>query len=104
MLESEAFGVITEIDIQKPLNAKIGVDPISSWAPATRPWPTRRSRSRIGVGTMRPCTVVVQAPPDGTVEIAEINPVASLQAINKSALAAKATEVAAKLRSALDRI
>ena len=43
-------------------------------------------------------------PPDGTVEIAEINPVASLQAINKSALAAKATEVAAKLRSALDRI
>ena len=56
------------------------------------------------VGTMLPCNVVVQQLAEGRVEIAAIDPVASMQAIGNPALAEKATEVAAKLQSALGRV
>ena len=105
-LQSEGFGVITEIDIQKTLKAKIGVDfrPYLILGACNPAMAHQALEMEDKVGTMLPCNVVVQAHPDGTVEIAAINPVASMQAIDNAALTAKATEVAAKLRSALDRI
>ena len=53
---------------------------------------------------MLPCNVVVQARPDGTIEVAAIDPVASMQSIGNPALSTKAAEVAARLRDALERI
>ena len=105
-LQAEGFGVITEIDIQKTLKAKIGVDfrPYLILGACNPAMAHQALEIEDKVGTMLPCNVVVQAHPDGTVEIAAINPVASMQAIDNAALTAKATEVAAKLRSALDRI
>ena len=105
-LEAEGFGVITEIDVQKTLKTKINVDfrrylILGACSPAMA---YQALQIEDKVGTMLPCNVVVQERSEGTVEIAAIDPEASMQAIENRALTEKAAEVGAKLRSALDRI
>lgn len=56
------------------------------------------------VGTMLPCNVVVQDLGSGETEIAAIDPVASMQAIENSELASAATEVRAKLQRVIDSV
>ena len=53
------------------------------------------------IGTMLPCNVVVQQTGDG-VEVAAIDPVASMQAIPNPGLKDKAGQVADKLRRAIE--
>ncbi|WP_309604691.1 DUF302 domain-containing protein [Phenylobacterium sp.] len=105
-LQAEGFGVITEIDMQKTLKAKIGVDfrPYIILGACNPAMAHQALQIEDKIGTMLPCNVVVQARADGIVEIAAIDPVASMQAVGNPALIVKATEVAAKLRGAVDRI
>ena len=105
-LKAEGFGVITEIDVQKTLKTKIGVDfrPYLILGACNPAMAHQALQVEDKVGTMLPCNVVVQERSEGTVEIAAIDPVASMQAIENPALTEKATEIAAKLRSALDRL
>ena len=104
-LQTEGFGVITEIDLQKTFKEKIGVD----FRPyvilgACNPTLAHQALSlEDKVGTMLPCNVVVQQKDDG-IEVAAIDPVASMQAIENDDLATKATEVAARLRRAIEQL
>lgn len=54
------------------------------------------------VGTMLPCNVIVQELSDGKVEVAAIDPVASMQAIDNPALKQKAQAIQAKLRKVIE--
>ena len=56
------------------------------------------------VGTMLLCNVVVQDSGSGETEIAAIDPVASMQAIEKGELAKAAAEVRAKLQRVIDSV
>ena len=105
-LMAEGFGVITEIDVQKTLKTKINVDfrPYLILGACNPTMAYQALQLEDNVGAMLPCNIVVQQRSEGTVEVAAIDPVASMQAIENPALTEKATEVAAKLRSALDRI
>ena len=105
-LMAEGFGVITEIDVQKTLKTKINVDfrPYLILGACNPTMAYQALQLEDNVGAMLPCNVVVQQRSEGTVEVAAIDPVASMQAIENPALTEKATEVAAKLRRALDRI
>lgn len=104
-LQAEGFGIISEIDIAKTLKEKIGVDfraytILGACNPALA---YEALKLEDKVGTMLPCNVVVQATGDG-VEIAAIDPVASMQAIENDQLAAKAGEVAEKLRRVIAQL
>jgi len=105
-LKQEGFGVITEIDVQATLKTKIDVDfrrylILGACNPAMA---HEALQIEDKVGTMLPCNVVVQERSDGRIEVAAIDPVASMQAIGNPALSDNAAEVAAKLRDALERI
>ena len=99
-LKAEGFGIITEIDVQKTLQEKIGV--------AFRKYrilgacnPTLAHEALLledKVGTMLPCNVVVQELASGGVEVAAIDPVASMQAIDNPRLKEAAAQVGEKLR------
>ena len=105
-LKAEGFGVITEIDVQKTLKTKIEVDfrPYLILGACNPAMAYEALQVEDKVGTMLPCSVVVQQLAEGHVEVAAIDPVASMQAIGNPALTQKAAEVAAKLQSALGRI
>lgn len=105
-LKEEGFGVITEIDVQATLKSKIGVDfrPYLILGACNPAMAHQALQIEDKVGAMLPCNVVVQARSDGHVEVAAIDPVASMQSIGNPALSQKAAEVAAKLRAALERM
>ena len=98
--------MITEIDVAKTLKTKIGVDFRSYLIlGACNPVLAHEAlKIEDKVGTMLPCNVVVQDAGGGRVEIAVIDPVASMQAIDNPQLAEKAGLVAGKLKAALRRI
>ena len=56
------------------------------------------------VGTMLPCNVVVQDAGNGRVEVAAIDPVASMAAIDNPRLKEAAGKVKAKLRKVIDNL
>lgn len=105
-LKHEGFGVITEIDVQATLKSKIGVDfrPYLILGACNPAMAHEALKIEDKVGAMLPCNVVVQQRADGAVEVAAIDPVASMQAIDNAALKEKAAAIADKLQQALGRI
>lgn len=105
-LRAEGFGVISEIDVQKTLKSKIDVNfrPYLILGACNPAMAYEALQVEDKVGTMLPCNVVVQQLAEGRVEVAAIDPVASMQAIGNPALTEKAAEIAAKLQSALGRV
>ena len=104
-LAAEGFGIISETDLAKTFREKIGVDfrryTILGACNPTLAHEALQLEDK--VGTMLPCNVVVQAMPDG-VEIAAIDPVASMQAIANPRLLEKASVVADKLKRAIEAL
>jgi uncharacterized protein (DUF302 family) len=56
------------------------------------------------IGLMLPCNVIVQETPYGKVEVSSIDPVASMQAVDKQELGEIALQVREKLRNVISRI
>lgn len=97
-LADKGFGVLTEIDVQATMKKKLGED-MGSYVilGACNPkfaWKALEAEPRIGA--MLPCNVIVREV-DGKVEVAAIDPVASMQAVDNPALG----EVAGPVREML---
>lgn len=105
-LAEEGFGVISRIDIQATLKAKIGIDfrPYTILGACNPKLAYEALQLEDKVGTMLPCNVVVQDMGAGRTEIAAVDPVASMQAIQNSQLASAASEVRAKLQRVIDSL
>jgi uncharacterized protein (DUF302 family) len=101
-LKSEGFGVLTEINVRETLKAKIGVDfPSYIILGACNPALAHEAlKLENKVGTMLPCNVVVRDAGNDQTEVAAIDPVASMQAIDNSAL----KEAAQIVRSKLEKV
>lgn len=105
-LKQEGFGVITEIDVQDTFKKKIGVD-FRDYRilGACNPHMAHEAlQIEDKVGTMLPCNVVVQDLGGGRVEIAAIDPVASMMAIENPQLKSAAEQVRSKLRRAIESL
>lgn len=105
-LAQEGFGVITEIDVRRTMQAKLGVDfrPYLILGACNPGLAYEALKLEDKVGAMLPCNVVVQDAGDGRTEVAAIDPVASMQAIDNAELKAKAAMVAEKLKAAIARL
>lgn len=105
-LKREGFGIITQIDVRETLKAKLGVDfPAYRILGACNPtlaYEALKLESK--VGTMLPCNVVVRDAGGGDTEIAAIDPVASMQAIDNPELGRAAAKVREKLQKVLDQL
>jgi len=102
-LKQEGFGIITEIDVKETLRKKLGIDfrnykILGACNPALA---HEAIKIEDKVGTMLPCNVVVQETPSGKVEVAAIDPVASMAAIDNPLLKAPAVAVREKLKKVI---
>jgi uncharacterized protein (DUF302 family) len=104
-LRAEGFGIISEIDIQNTLKEKIGVDfrPYTILGACNPIVAHEALQIEDKVGTMLPCNVVVQQM-DGGIEVAAIDPVASMQAIHNPRLDEKAALIAGKLSRVIESV
>ena len=98
-LKTEGFGVITEIDISRIMTEKLSV-PFRNYRilGACNPaYAYKALQAENKIGTMLPCNVIVQELDPDLVEIAAIDPQASMQAIENPELVDILTEIHHKL-------
>jgi uncharacterized protein (DUF302 family) len=105
-LNKEGFGVLTEIDVKGALKKKLNVDfkkyrILGACNPA---FAYEALQVEDKIGTMLPCNVIVQEISEGVVEVAAIDPVASMQAIDNAELGRVAEQVQAKLRKIIEAL
>ena len=102
-LKKEGFGILTEIDVSVTLKKKIDVDfPSYRILGACNPTLAYEAlKLENKVGTMLPCNVIVRDAGNGRMEVAAIDPVASMQAIDNPALKQAAAQVRAKLEKVI---
>ena len=105
-LKRESFGIITEIDVKQTLKSKIGVD-FRNYRilGACNPKLAHEAlQLEDKIGTMLPCNVVVQELGSNRTEIAAIDPVASMQAVDNPRLKEAALRVQALLQKVVDAL
>lgn len=102
-LQKEGFGVLTEIDIQQKLKEKLDVDfrRYKILGACNPLFAYQALESEDKVGTMLPCNVVVQELESGEIEVAAVNPVASMQAVENDDLFCISTDILKKLEKVM---
>jgi uncharacterized protein (DUF302 family) len=105
-LKTEGFGVLTEIDVQATFKKKLDVDfrPYRILGACNAPFAYKALQAEDKIGTMLPCNVIVQQLEDGKVEVAAIDPIASMQAVGNETLGGVADSVRDKLKKVIDEL
>ncbi len=105
-LKSEGFGILTDIDVKETMKKKIGVDmPSYRILGACNPALAFEAlKLENHVGTMLPCNVIVRDAGQGQTEVAAIDPIASMMAIDNPRLKLAAQEVRTKLERAIAKL
>ena len=105
-LKQEGFGVLTEIDVKATLKKKLEVDfrPYRILGACNPQFAYQALQAEDKIGTMLPCNVIVQEAGDGRTEVAAVDPIASMQAVENEQLGAIAGEVHERLRKVIDSL
>jgi uncharacterized protein (DUF302 family) len=105
-LKKEGFGILTDIDVQQTLKKKLNVDfrPYRILGACNPPFAYKALQAEDKIGTMLPCNVIVQEIGDMKVEVAAIDPIASMQAVENQALAPIAEEIRLKLNTVITNL
>ena len=106
LLKKEEFGVLSVIDIQEKLNEKLGVDfrkykILGACNPA---YAYKALQQEDKIGTMLPCSVIVQELENDEIEVAAVDPAASMMAVENQKLIGIATEIKEKLERVIASI
>lgn len=105
-LKKEGFGVITEIDVTSTFKNKLDVDfrnyrILGACSPAHA---YKALSAEDKIGTMLPCNVVVQEVDINQIEVAAVDPMASMMSVNNLKLADLAMEIQGKLRDVIESL
>lgn len=105
-LKKEGFGVLTQIDVTGTLKKKIDVDfrKYRILGACNPNFAYKALLEEDKIGTMLPCNVIVQEKPDGKIEVAAVDPIASMQAIQSDGLGEIASQVQTKLKQVIEKM
>lgn len=105
-LEIEGFGVLSEINMHEKLKEKLDVDfrryTIIGACNAAYAFKALQLEDKIG--TMLPCNVVVQEVKKNVIEVAAVDPIASMMSIENPDLAKIAAEIRVKLERVIESL
>ncbi|GMR24710.1 MAG: DUF302 domain-containing protein [Acidobacteriota bacterium] len=105
-LQKDGFGILTEIDVKATLKKKLDVDfrNYKILGACNPPFAYKALEAESRIGMMLPCNVIVQETADGTVEVAAVDPIASMQAVDNPDLGEIANVIQGKLKAIVDRL
>ena len=106
VLQENAFGVLTTIDVQATLKAKINADfrPYVILGACNPGFAHKALLAEDKIGTMLPCNVIVQQHENGTIEVSAVDPMASMQAVENDAVGSIAGQVRDMLQKVIDTV
>jgi uncharacterized protein (DUF302 family) len=105
-LKREGFGILTEIDVKQTLKDKLDLDfkRYRILGACNPPLAHQALQAEDKIGLMLPCNVVVQEYGENGAEVAAINPLASMQAVENERLHDIARQVRSKLNTVISRL
>ena len=105
-LAEAGFGVLTTIDVSGTLKKKIDVDfqRYTILGACNPGFAYKALQAEDKIGTMLPCNVIVQETGDGKVEVAAVDPMASMMAIKNETLGEVAAEVQGMLKNVIESL
>ncbi|SFV32568.1 DUF302 domain-containing protein [Thermoflavifilum thermophilum] len=105
-LQTEGFGILTEIDVQATLKKKLDVDfrKYRILGACNPPFAYQALQAEDKIGTMLPCNVIVQEREPNQIEVAAIDPVASMMAVDSPKLREVADIVRQKLQNVIAQL
>ena len=105
-LKEEGFGILTEIDVKETLKKKLDVNfkKYRILGACNPPYAHKALLAEDKIGTMLPCNVIVQELEAGVIEVAAVNPMASMQAVKNDKLNKIAIEITTMLENVIKKL
>ena len=105
-LAQEGFGVLTDIDVKSTLKQKLNAEfrKYQILGACNPPFAYKALQTEDKIGTLLPCNVIIQELESGSIEVAAVDPKASMQGISNTEIEAIAGEIRDRLQKVIDRL